>query len=102
MTRPTKRDTGELSSLFTPLLVAGLVITAFGLVSSWIGHTVITLKEEGSEAFKLIGLRFSIVGVLSISAAYLVKYRVLVKYIWKQLRYKRSPKENKFSDWYKP
>lgn len=48
---------GESSKLFKPLLVAGIILVAFGLICIWIGTSVISLKEEG-EGFRIIGLGF--------------------------------------------
>jgi hypothetical protein len=46
--------------LFRPLLTAGIIIIAFGILCIWIG-SIINLKEEG-EGFMIIGWRFLIAG----------------------------------------
>jgi hypothetical protein len=90
--------------LFRPLLAAGIIIIAFGIVCIWIGISI-NLKEEG-EGFMIIGWRFLIAGLVSIVIAYITRYFVFIsayiRYISKQIRYRRDPKQNKFRDWYKP
>jgi hypothetical protein len=90
--------------LFRPLLVAGIIIIAFGITCIWIGATL-NLKEE-SAGFTIIGWRFLISGIVSIILAYIAKYFEFIsfytRYVLKQIRYWRNPKENRFNDWYKP
>ena len=84
--------------LFRPLLAAGIVIIAFGILCIWIGSSI-NLKEEG-EGFTIIGWRFLIAGLVSIVIAYITRYFVFIsayiRYISKQIRYRRNPKQNKF------
>jgi hypothetical protein len=90
--------------LFRPLLVAGIIIIAFGITCIWIGASL-NLKEE-SAGFTVIGWRFLISGIVSIILAYIAKYFEFIsfytRYVLKQIRYWRNPKENRFNDWYKP
>ena len=90
--------------LFRPLLVAGIIIIAFGITCIWIGATL-NLKEE-SAGFTIIGWRFLISGIVSNILAYIAKYFEFIsfytRYVLKQIRYWRNPKENRFDDWYKP
>jgi hypothetical protein len=90
--------------LFRPLLVAGIIIIAFGITCIWIG-AILNLKEE-SAGFTIIGWRFLISGIVSIIFAYIAKYFEFIsfytRYVIKQIRYWRNPKENRFNDWYKP
>lgn len=90
--------------LFRPLLVAGIIIIAFGITCIGIG-AILDLEEE-SAGFTIIGWRFLISGIVSIIFAYIAKYFEFIsfyaKYILKQLKYWRNPKENRFNDWYKP
>ena len=90
--------------LFRPLLVTGIIIIAFGITCIWIGATL-NLKEE-SAGFTIIGWRFLISGIVSIILAYIAKYFEFIsfytRYVLKQIRYWRNPKENRFNDWYKP
>jgi hypothetical protein len=90
--------------LFRPLLAAGIIIIAFGMTCIWVGSTL-NLKEEGA-GFVIIGWRFLISGLVSIVLAYVAKNFELIssytRYILKQIRYRRNPKENRFDDWYKP
>jgi hypothetical protein len=95
------KPANELSSLFKPLLVAGIIVVAFGIICIWIGHSVISNKEEG-DGFTIIGIRFLIGGIVSIILGFIAKYHMLIKYILRQISYKRKPSENKFSDWHKP
>jgi membrane-bound ClpP family serine protease len=92
---------GESAALFRPLLVAGIIILAFGIICIWIGTDVISLKEEG-EGFKIIGIRFLVGAAVSIGLGFLAKYFTLVMYILRQLFYKRKPEEDKYSGWHKP
>ena len=93
----------SLIMLFKPILTAGIIIIVFGFICVWIGSTttIISLKEE-LDGFRIIGIRFLIGGAILITIAYLMKYFMIIKYLLKQLQYKRRPEENKFSDWYKP
>jgi hypothetical protein len=90
--------------LFRPLLVAGIIIIAFGITCIGIG-AILDLEEE-SAGFTIIGWRFLISGIVSIIFAYIAKYFEFIsfyaRYIIKQLKYWRNPKENRFNDWYKP
>lgn len=95
------KSVGESTRLFKPLFTAGMILVAFGIFCIWIGTSVILLKEEG-EGFKIIGIRFLIGGIVSITLGFLAKYYVHIKYLLKQFRYKRKPGEDKRSDWYKP
>ncbi|HET7148178.1 MAG TPA: hypothetical protein VFI73_06720 [Candidatus Nitrosopolaris sp.] len=88
--------TGEYTKLFKPLLAAGIIVVAFAVVCFWIGTSVVSLKEDG-EGFKIIGMRFLISGIVSISLAFIAKYFLLIKYLLKQISYK-----GKTGDIYKP
>jgi hypothetical protein len=88
----------ESAGLFRPLLVAGIIILAFGVTCIWIGTS---LNEEG-EGFKIIGIRFLVGAAISIGLGFLAKYFTLIKYILRQFIYKRKPEEDKFSGWYRP
>lgn len=100
-TRGMSRSFGESIRLFKPLFAAGMILVAFGIFCIWIGTSVISLKEEG-EGFKIIGIRFLIGGIVSITLGFLAKYYVFVKYFLKQISYKRRPEDDERSDWYKP
>ena len=93
----------SLIMLFKPILTAGIIIIVFGFICVWIGSTtaIISMKEE-LDGFRIIGIRFLIGGAILITIAYIMKYFMIIKYLLKQLQYKRKPEENKFSDWYKP
>ena len=91
----------ESAGLFRPLLVAGIIILAFGVICIWIGTSVISPKEEG-EGFKIIGIRFLVGAAISIGLGFLAKYFTLIKYILRQFIYKRKPEEDKFSGWHRP
>jgi hypothetical protein len=77
--------------LFRPLLIAGIIIIAFGITCIWIGNTL-DIKEEGA-GFTIIGWRFLISGLVSIIFAYVAKYFVFMssytRYILRQVRYKK-------------
>ena len=91
----------EPTTLFRPFLVAGIILVAFGIFCIWIGTSVISLKEEG-EGFKIIGIRFLIGGIVSITLGFLAKYYEFIKYFLKHISYKRRHEDNERSDWYKP
>lgn len=95
------KTSSETAALFRPLLVAGIIILAFGIACIWIGTSLISLKEEG-DGFKIIGTRFLVGAAISIGLGFLAKYFPLIKYILGQFRYKRKPEEDKFSDWRRP
>jgi hypothetical protein len=95
------KSVGESTMLFKPLLAAGMILVAFGIFCIWMGTSVVSLKEEG-EGFKIIGIRFLIGGIVSITLGFLAKYYLLIKYLLKQVSYKRTPEGDKRSDWHKP
>ncbi len=94
------KSTTEYTVLFKPLLAAGTIVVAFGVVCIWIGISVVSPKEDG-EGFKIIGIRFLIGGIVSITLAFIAKHFMLIKYLLKQISYK-AKSGDKFSDWYKP
>jgi hypothetical protein len=94
------KSTNEYTMLFKPLLAAGTIVVAFGVVCIWIGTSVVSPKEDG-EGFKIIGVRFLIGGIVSITLAFVAKYLLLIKYLLKQISYK-GKSGDKFSDWHKP
>lgn len=91
----------EPTTLFRPFLVAGIILVAFGIFCIWIGTSVISLKEEG-EGFKIIGIRFLIGGIVSITLGFLAKYYEFIKYFLKHISYKRRHEDDERCDWYKP
>ena len=93
-------STSEYTMLFKPLLAAGIIVVAFGIICIWIGTSVVSPKEDG-EGFKIIGIRFLIGGIVSITLAFIVKYFMLIKYLLKQISYK-GKSGDKYSDWHKP
>jgi len=95
------KSTSEYTMLFKPLLAAGTLVVAFGVVCIWIGTSVVSPKEDG-EGFKIIGIRFLIGGIVSITLAFIAKYFMLIKYLLKQISYKGRSGRDKFSDWHKP
>src|SRR5215831_5656916 len=95
------KSSSELAILFKPLLTAGIIILAFGIICIWIGTSVISLKEEG-DGFKIIGTRFLASALVSIGLGFIAKYFTLIKYVLRQFRYKRKPEDDKYSGWYRP
>ena len=91
----------EAAKLFRPFLMAGIILVAFGLICIWIGTSVISLVEEG-EGFKIIGLRFLIGGIVSIVIGFIAKHHVLIRYLIRQVFFKRNRTEGSRSDWYRP
>jgi len=87
--------------LFKPLLAAGIVIVALGVICIWIGTSVVSPIQEG-EGFKIIAIRFLIGGIVSIILVFIVKYFMLIKYLLKQISYKGKSGGDKFYDWHKP
>ncbi|MGC2681160.1 MAG: hypothetical protein WA323_04770, partial [Candidatus Nitrosopolaris sp.] len=75
-------------------------VVAFGVICIWIGTSVVS-SEEG-EGFKIIGIRFLIGGIVSITLALIAKYFMLLKYLLKQISYKAKSGRDRFSDWHKP
>jgi len=56
--------------LFKPLLVAGMIVGAFGIICIQIGTSIISPKEEG-DGFKIIGIRFLISSMVSIGLGFI-------------------------------
>src|SRR5438093_4326636 len=95
------RSVNESTKLFKPFIAAGIILVAFGILCIWVGSHIITLKEEG-EGFKIIGIRFLIGGIVSIVIGFIAKHHMLIKYLLRQVAYKRRSKEDSSSDLYKP
>ena len=95
------KSTSEYTMLFKPLLAAGTIAVAFGVVCIWIGTSVVSPKEDG-EGFRIIGIRFLIGGIVSIVIGFIAKHHMLIKYLLRQVAYKRRSKEDSSSDLYKP
>jgi len=74
----------DKSSLFRAFLTAGIIIVAFGVVSLWIAGAI-GLQEEG-EGFRIIGWRFIIGGMISISIGFILKN---FRYIYGHFNYFR-------------
>jgi hypothetical protein len=55
------KSASELSALLKPLLAAGIIVVAFGIICIWIGNSVISIKEEG-DGFTIIEIRFLVGG----------------------------------------
>lgn len=80
------------TTIFKPILSAGIIITVFGGVCLWISQ-IIELKEEG-EGFAIIGARFIIGGIVAIAFAFILRYFVYIRPTKKRFK--------KFDDLYKP
>jgi hypothetical protein len=90
------------TALFKPFLTAGIIIIVFGVICIWIAATV-GLSEEG-EGFRIIGWRFVVGGVISISIGFIIKN---FRYIYGHLNYfrvmvVRRIKRSKHDDLFKP
>ena len=99
------KDRRQQDLLFKPLVVAGLVIVTFSLACLWIAN--VTLPQEESEGFRLIGYRFLVGGIISIAIGFISKYYDFLynysRFYWNQLPFKKGGKNaSRFSDWYKP
>ena len=86
----------DSTMLFKPLLVAGMIVGAFGIICIQIGTSIISPKEE-CDGFKIIGIRFLISSIVSIGLGFIARYFIIIKYILRQVSYKIKPDENKFS-----
>lgn len=95
------RTIGDTAMLFKPLLAAGIIIFAFGVMCVIIGNRLIS-PEDGGDGFVIIGIRFIVGGLVSICLAFIAKYFMLIKFILRQINNKRKPSEDKYSDWYRP
>jgi hypothetical protein len=99
------KDRRQQDLLFKPLVVAGLVIVTFSLACFWIAN--VTLAQEESEGFRLVGYRFLVGGIISIVIGFISKYYDILynygRFYWNQLPFKKGGKNaSRFSDWYKP
>jgi hypothetical protein len=74
----------DQNTLFKPFLTAGIIIIVFGVICIWIAGTI-GLREEG-EGFRIIGWRFVVGGVISISIGVILKN---FRYIYGHLNYFR-------------
>jgi len=94
------KSIGEYTTLFRPLLAAGIIVVVFGIICIWVWASVVSPGE--GEGFKIIGIRFLIGGLFSITLAFIAKYFLHIKYLLKRISYKGKLREDKFSDWRKP
>jgi hypothetical protein len=94
------KSISEYTTLFRPLLAAGIIVVAFGVICIWVWNSVVSPGE--GEGFKIIGIRFLIGGLFSITLAFIAKYFLLIKYLLNRISYKGKLREDKFSDWHKP
>ena len=90
------------NAIFKPFLTAGIIIVVFGVICIWIAE-IIGLQEE-AEGFRIIGWRFIIGGIVSISLGFIIRhfsfiYKHLL-FFWNIYGYKR--KRSKYDDLYKP
>jgi len=91
---------GEYTTLFRPLLAAGIIVVTFGVICIWIWSSVVSPGE--GEGFKIIGIRFLVAGLFSITIAFIAKYFLVIKYLLRRISYKARHREDKFSDLHKP
>lgn len=87
-THGISKSAGESIRLFKPHFAFGLILVALGIFCIWIEASVISLKEEG-KGFKIIGIRFLIGGIVSVTLGFLAKCYLFVKYLLKQISLKR-------------
>jgi hypothetical protein len=66
---------------------------------TWIWSSVVSPGD--GESFKIVGIRFLIGGLFSITIAFIAKYFLVIKYLLRRTSYKGKPREDKFSDWHK-
>jgi hypothetical protein len=90
----------EYTTLFRPLLAAGIIVVAFGVICIWIWTSVVSPGE--GEGFKIIGIRFLVGGLFSITIAFIAKYFLVIKYLLRRTSNKARHREDKFSDLNRP
>ena len=92
----------DQNTLFKPFLTAGIIIIVFGVICIWIAGTI-ELREEG-EGFRIIGWRFVVGGVISISIGFIIKnFRYIyghLNYFWILIVWR--VKHSKHDDLFKP
>jgi hypothetical protein len=90
------------NTISKPFLTAGIIIITFGGICIWISE-IIGLQEEG-EGFRIIGWRFIIGGIVSISLGFILRHFAYIYkhllYFWRTFGYKR--KRSRYDDLYKP
>jgi hypothetical protein len=99
---PLNNKNSSTTTILKPFLTAGIIIIVFGAICFWIAE-IIGLKEEG-EGFRIIGWRFIIGGIISISLGYIFRYYKYIYghflYLWRKFGFKR--KRSKYDDLYRP
>jgi membrane-bound ClpP family serine protease len=88
-------DSVSQNTMLLPLLAAGIVTLAFGVICIWIGTSVVSPIQEG-EGFKISAIRFLIGGIVSIILAFIAKYFMFIKYLLKQISTKENQEETSF------
>ncbi|HZA08083.1 MAG TPA: hypothetical protein VE619_10295 [Nitrososphaeraceae archaeon] len=93
----------DQDALLKPFLTAGIIILIFGIVCIWVAGAI-GLPEEG-EGFRIIGWRFIIGGLVSISIGFVLKN---FRYIYGYLHYfwimivRKLKRSNRQDDLFKP
>ena len=83
--------------LFKAFITIGILVIIFGLAFIIIDLVV----NEFTEGLRLIGSRFIIVGIVTITIAFIYRHHVIIGFILRQFK-NRLTDQDKFSKWYKP
>ena len=83
--------------LFKAFITIGILVILFGLASIIIDLVV----NEFTEGLREIGIRFVILGIVTIAIAFVYKHHVVIGFILRQFK-NRLTDQDRFSKWYKP
>ncbi|HKX97544.1 MAG TPA: hypothetical protein VJL78_06895 [Candidatus Nitrosocosmicus sp.] len=83
--------------LFKAFITIGILVILFGLAFIIIDLVV----NEFTEGLREIGIRFVILGIVTIAIAFVYKHHVVIGFILRQFK-NRLTDQDRFSKWYKP
>jgi hypothetical protein len=90
---PAKNDL----PLFKAFITIGILVILFGLAFIIIDIVV----NEFTEGLREIGIRFVIVGMVTIAIAFVYRHHVVIGFILRRFKNKLTDQDS-FSKWYKP
>lgn len=83
--------------MFKAFFTIGILVMLFGMSFVLID----LLVNAFTEGFREIGIRFIIIGVITIGVSFVYKYHIILGFILTQVKNKLTD-QDRFSKWYKP
>jgi drug/metabolite transporter (DMT)-like permease len=84
--------------LFRVFFTVGILVLVCG-----VSFVIIDLVVHSfTEGLRIVGTRFTIAGIVSITLAYLYRYHKVLGFLFVQFKRRISNKQDNSSGWYKP